>query len=81
MAFTVSILDSGWGRYERQADALDPAAIAAKRHSRAEFLDLGISVERSQVATWTDLKLKFQQFRKLCNAHAYLPFQVTSFHA
>ena len=52
--------------------------VAAKRHDRAEFLDLDISVERSQVATRTDLKLRFRPFCKPGNAHAYLPF--TSFH-
>ena len=36
-------------------------------------------MERSQVATQADLKLKFRPFSKPCNAHAYLPF--TSFHA
>ena len=72
-------IELDWGGYERQADALDPAVVAAKRHDRAEFLDLDISVERSQVATRTDLKLRFRPFRKPGNAHAYLPF--TSFHA
>ena len=62
-----------WGRYERQVDALDPAA---KRHDQEEFLDLHISVERSQVAIQTDLKLKFQPFRKPSNAHAYLPITI-----
>ena len=72
-------IELDWGGYERQADALDPAVVAAKRHDRAEFLDLDISVERSQIATRTDLKLRFRPFRKPGNAHAYLPF--TSFHA
>ena len=63
---------------------LDPEVVAAKRHDRVEFIDLDISVERSQVAqvaTQTDLKLKFRQFRKPGNAYASLPFTVTSFHA
>ena len=79
LASAIETIELDWAGYERQADALDPAVVAAKRHDRAEFLDLDISVERSQVATRTDLKLRFRPFRKPCNAHAYLPF--TSFHA
>ena len=69
-----------WGGYETQSDALDPAVVAAKRDDRAEFLDLDISVEQSQVATRTGIwHFKFQPFRKPGNAHAYLP--ITSFNA
>ena len=76
-------IELDWGWYERQANALDPAVVAAKRHDQAELpsLDLDISVERSQVATLTDLKLRFLlvPFGKPGNAHTYLPF--TSFPA
>ena len=71
-----------WGGYEKQSDAFNQAVVTAKRHDRAEFLDLDISVERSRPATRTkvsDWQLKFRPYRKPGNAHAYLPF--TSFHA
>ena len=47
--------------------------VAAKHHDRAEFLDLDISVERSQVATRAYLKLKFRPFRKPCNRATLMP--------
>jgi hypothetical protein len=71
-----------WGGYESQAEALDHTVVEAKRHDRAEFLDLDICVERSRPATRTGIGswyLTFRPYRKPGNAHAYIPF--TSFHA
>ena len=45
-------------------------AAAVDTQSARPLPPCDISVELSQVATQTDLKLKFQPFHKPCNAHA-----------
>jgi hypothetical protein len=71
-----------WDGYESQTEALDRTVVEAKRHDRAEFLDLDICVERSRPATQTRVGswyLTFKPYHTPGNAHAYIPF--TSSHA